>query len=133
MSYLLFDNDTLCNVPYPLNEIKYRLTFYKITGFSHNLNEIDYASDGPIDVPIGIRQVALGLPLGVIFTHFDGFRYRNLQKRGALSLRVGIEDVFMPFDPDTDLDHVTIHLPLHGDDIKKKQLNHNGTKILLQP
>jgi hypothetical protein len=133
MSYLLFDNDTLCNVPYPLNEIKYRLTFYKITGFSHNLNEIDYASDGLIDVPIGIRQVALGLPLGVIFTHFDGFRYRNLQKRGALSLRVGIEDVFMPFDPDTDLDHVTIHLPVHGDDIKKKQLNHNGTKILLQP
>ena len=32
MSYLQFDSTTLCNAPYPLNEIKYRLAFYKISG-----------------------------------------------------------------------------------------------------
>lgn len=42
MTYLQFDNNTLCNTPYPLNEIKYRLTFYKISGLGYNLNEIKY-------------------------------------------------------------------------------------------
>jgi len=131
MSYLQFDSNTLCNAPYPLNEIKYRLTFYQISGLSYDLNEIDYAKDGVIDIFNPFRKIALGLPLGVIFSQYDVFRYRNLSKYGALSLRVGFEDVFMPFDPKTDPDYGLIDLLIHGDDIKKKKVTHNGDTITL--
>ena len=91
MSYLQFDSTTLCKTPYPLNEIRYRVPFYKISGLGFDLNELDFGKDGVIDGYFGIRTVMLGLPLGVIFSQYDVFPYKKLKKAGAgaLSLRVG--------------------------------------------
>ncbi len=134
MTYLQFDNNTLCNTPYPLNEIKYRLTFYKISGLGYNLNEIKYTKDGSLSGYAGIRHVALGIPLGVIFNQYGLFPYRDFTKRGSLSLRVGFENVFAPFDPTVDPDQRPIRVSVHGDDIaascspRLRTAHRNGSK-----
>ena len=135
MSYLQFDSTTLCKTPYPLNEIRYRVPFYKISGLGFDLNELDFGKDGVIDGYFGIRTVMLGLPLGVIFSQYDVFPYKKLKKAGAgaLSLRVGFENVFTPFDPAADPDGTLIRVSIHGDDIKGKNFSHQGKSINLTP
>jgi len=69
----------------------------------------------------------------VIFSHYGVFPYSNLTKSGALSLTVGFEDVFIPFDPKTDPDRGPIRITVHGDDIKKKKITHKGKSVTLSP
>jgi len=135
MKYLKFDQDSICNAPYPVNDIKYDLTFYKITGFRLHLDEIEYAEDGE-NYDLGrIRSLTLGLPLGLILSQYPlaNHRYqcRTFSKDRLLPVKVGVEDVFIPFDPKIDREYDPVKVVVHGEDIKKRNVAVNGVTIHL--
>jgi hypothetical protein len=135
MTYLKFDQDPSCNAPYPVNDIKYQLTFYKITGFKLYLDEIEFAKDGAHEDPGRIRNLTLGLPLGLILSQFAPMNHRyqckTFSKGSSLTVKAGVEDIFIPFDSQLDRDYEPVKVVVHGEDIKKKIVTNNGTTIRL--
>jgi len=132
MEYLRFDRHNLCNAPYPVNNIEYRLNFYKISGLSHDLNELDYALDGILHFPPGVHKIPLGLPLGFIFNHLGLFGLKDLTKSRTLPLKLGFEGIVMPFSPKENTKPPT-EIVLHGQDIDNRRFNLNGQSIPLRP